>query len=820
MIEQNANPTNENQPFEKRLERALADEQMHSALERFAPSWQASRKTVFDYEEDAYGPDYSFTRMRAMLREAKDYAIEHQPELLAQFKSNAEAAGAIVYQAQTAEDANQYIYELCRRKGIDLVVKSKTMVSEETELNHYLEARNIQAVETDLGEWVAQLAHERPSHMVMPIIHKTRQQVGTLLTEATGREISRENIAEQVAVIRVEHRKSFLNAGMGISGANALIAESGTVMMLTNEGNGRLVTSLPPVHVVMAGYDKLIGTIAEAITQLRLLARSATAQHITSYTTFITGPATPEKEMHIVLVDNGRSEMRADPRFKEALRCIRCAACANICPPYQQVGGHAFGHIYSGAIGLVVTPFHHGIDAGAGPQSLCVSCNACETVCPVEIPLPSLILDVRRRTVEAKGLPWLKKLIFGTMARPRLFDVAIRFASIAQFPITRGSSYVRARKLGIVGKLPGMHSLAKLTRWRSLPAFASVPLRDRVMKQVVAGETTSEAVTVTEGAGRPLALMRLANAAAQLLYGSGKTKGEGSPLQGAIMVCYFAGCMTDRLYPEMGEAVIKVLQACGVQVTYPPKQNCCGLPALNSGDRPDGAAMARQTITILEQALKETNADYILSASTSCVVTIVQDYMKLFEDLQQSGWLQRARALSERVVDFTSFMDRVLLAGDKNDDAQVNDPRVTGGVTGRLHVEATLAVARFPADRLVGTVNSADVTVTYHDSCQSCNCLGLRLEARHIIQNMLGLELREMPQSDVCCGFGGSTSLEHGEVAERLLENKLNNAESTGAMVLVADNPGCLMHLRGGVDATGRKMRVLHLAELIAERIS
>ena len=774
MIEQNANPTNENQPFEKRLEHALADEQMHSALEHFAPSWQASRKIVFDYEEDAYGPEYSFKRMRALLRESKDYAIEHQPELLAQFKSNAEAAGAIVYQARTAEDANRYIYELCRRKRIDLIVKSKTMVSEETELNHYLEARNIQAVETDLGEWVAQLAHERPSHMVMPIIHKTRQQVGTLLTEATGREISRENIAEQVAVIRVEHRKSFLNAGMGISGANALIAESGTVMMLTNEGNGRLVTSLPPVHVVMAGYDKLIGTFAEAITQLRLLARSATAQHITSYTTLITGPATPDKEMHIVLVDNGRSEMRADPRFKEALRCIRCAACANICPPYQQVGGHAFGHIYSGAIGLVVTPFHHGIDAGAGPQSLCVSCNACETVCPVEIPLPSLILDVRHRTVEAKGLPWLKKLIFGTMARPQLFDVAIRFASIAQFPVTRGSSYVRARKPGIFGKLPGMHSLAKLTRWRSLPALANKPLRDRVKKQVVAGETTSEAVTAPAKTGRP----------------------QGSPLHGAITACYFAGCMTDRLYPEMGEAVIKVLKACGVQITYPPKQNCCGLPALNSGDRPDGAAMARQTITILERALKETNADYILSASTSCVVTIVQDYMKLFEDLQQSGWLQRARALSERVVDFTSFMDRVLLAGDKNNDGQE-----IGQVKDRI-------------------MTSTDIIVTYHDSCQSCNCLGLRPEARHIIQNALGLELREMPQSDVCCGFGGSTSIEHGEVAERLLENKLNNAESTGATVLVADNPGCLMHLRGGVDASGRKMRVLHLAELMAERIS
>ena len=757
LSEDTANRTSEHQLFEERLEEALTDDNMHQALERFAPSWRTSRSNVFASEEADYGSEYSFANMRSALRKAKDYAIEHQEALIAQFKAQAEAAGAIIYEARTAEDANRYIYELCRRKGIDLVVKSKTMVSEETELNSYLEARGVTPVETDLGEWVAQLAHERPSHMVMPIIHKTRQQVGSLLTEALGREISRENVAEQVAVIRVEHRKSFLNAGMGISGANALIAESGTVMMLTNEGNGRLVTSLPPVHVVMAGYDKLIGTFAEAMTQLRLLARSATAQQITSYTTFITGPATPDKEMHIVLVDNGRSEMRADPHFKEALRCIRCAACANVCPSYQQVGGHAFGYIYSGAIGLVVTPFHHGLEVDAGPQSLCVSCNACETVCPVEIPLPSLILDVRSRVVEANGLPWLKKVIFGVMARPRLFDIAVRFFSIAQLPMTRGSKYISTRSLGVPGKLPGIHAIANLARWRSLPAFATKPLRDRVK-------------------GR-------------LSPSSKSTSSQVNAEQTGITVCYFAGCMIDRLFPEMGEAAIKVLRACGVQVTFPQKQNCCGLIALNSGDRADCAKMARQTITMLEQALAESNADYIVGATTSCVVTLTQDYARLFEDLQQQGWLRRAQALAEKVMDFASFVDHVLLASGM----------------------------RLPVRK--GDGKGDDVIVTYHDSCQSINCLGLRSEARHIIQDALGLELREMPQSDVCCGFGGATSIEHGDVSERIMNNKLNNAESTGATVLVADNPGCLMHLRGGVDAGRRRVRVVHLAQLIAEQL-
>jgi L-lactate dehydrogenase complex protein LldF len=756
--EETVKSTQQDQPFVERLEEALSDENMHRALERFAPSWRASRGTALAYQEADYGPEHSFTHMRSLLRDAKNYAVEHQPELIAQFKAQAEAAGAIIYEAGTAEDANSYIYELCQRKDIELVVKSKTMVSEEIELNHYLEARQIKVVETDLGEWVAQLAHERPSHMVMPIIHKTRQQVGALLSEATGREISREDVAEQVAVIRVEHRKAFLNAGMGISGANALIAESGTVMMLTNEGNGRLVTSLPPVHVVIAGNEKLIGTFADAMTQIRLLASSATGQQMTSYTTLITGPATPGKEMHIVLVDNGRSEMRADPHFKDALRCIRCAACSNICPSYQQVGGHAFGYIYSGAIGLVVTPFHHGLEADAGPQSLCVSCNACETVCPVEIPLPSLILDVRSRVVDAHGLPWLKKLIFGIMAHPRLFDLTARFLSLAQTPLTRGNDYICTRSLGVLGKLPIVNTIAQLARWRSLPTFAIRPLRDRVKAQLSAPAKT--------------------------------TTSQDSAEHADLTVCYFAGCMIDRLYPEMGEAAIKVLKACGVQVTFPEQQSCCGLISLNSGDRANYATMAHQTITMLEHALKESKADYIVGATTSCVVTLTQDYLRLFEDLQQPEWLQRAKTLAGKVMDFASFVDHVLLANGRKLPVRASYAQFTGN----------------------------DLVVTYHDSCQSINCLGLRSEARHIIQ-VLGLELREMPQSDVCCGFGGSTSIEHSDVSERIMNNKLNNAESTGATVLVADNPGCLMHLRGGVDAGRRPLRVLHLAQLIAEHL-
>jgi L-lactate dehydrogenase complex protein LldF len=242
--------------------------------------------------------------------------------------------------------------------------------------------------------------------------------------------------------------------------------------------------------------------------------------------------------------------------------------------------------------------------------------------------------------------------------------------------------------------------------------------------------------------------------------------------------------MTDRLYPEMGEAVIKVLESVGVRVVFPKQQSCCGLPALNLGDREHGLAMAKQTIVALERSLQESKADYILSASTSCVVTVVQDYIRLFEDLGYQGWLKRTRELAEQLIDFTSFMQKVVLASE----------------------------VQLP----VKERKSQDV-VTYHDSCQSCNCLGLRSEGRGIIQEILHLDLREMVQADVCCGFGGTTSIERPEVAEKLLDKKLSNADSTGASILVSDNPGCLMHLRGGVDASGRKIRVLHLAQLLAE---
>src|ERR671913_2486393 len=455
-------PIDDADEFDERLRRALANPRLRGNLTAFQQGWRTARDRATD--------EIDFSTLQARMKRAKSSVTANLETYLEEFRLAAEAAGVTVHTARDAAAANRIILEIARRHGISLIAKSKSMVSEEIGFNHVAEERGYRVVETDLGEWIVQLRRERPSHMVMPAVHLSRQEVGADMSRALGRDVSREDISDQVGVARDEIRDAFFGAGMGITGANALIAESGTVMMVTNEGNGRLCASVPPVHVVLAGIEKLIPTFDDAVTQLRLLARSGTAQRITSYTTFITGP-TPGHDMHIVLVDNGRRTMAAMPEFVEALHCIRCAACANVCPPYREVGGHAFGYIYTGAIGLVVTGFHHGLEAAAGPQSLCLSCNACETVCPAGIPLPRQILDVRAMVVERFGIKQPKRTILALYARPKTSNVALKVARRLQKPVERHERLMRTRWMPV---------LRGQTRWRSLPLLADHPLRSRV----------------------------------------------------------------------------------------------------------------------------------------------------------------------------------------------------------------------------------------------------------------------------------------------------------------------------------------------------
>jgi len=727
--------------FKKRVEAAVADKDLATALDRALPEFGRRRLAAFE------GQDFPGKRRR--VRDLKQRALDKLPELVERFTREAEAVGAHVHSATTPEDARRIVLDIARQHDAKLIVKSKSMVSEEIHLNHALEEAGIRVVETDLGEYIIQLAGDTPSHLIAPAIHVTREQVAELLSKRAGEELPAE-VEPLVRIARKLLREDFVNADIGISGANIAIAESGTLVIVSNEGNGRLVTTLPPVHIAILGVEKIVETLDDATDILKVLPRSGTGQKITSYVSFITGPSRTADieltlatgvhgpgEVHIILLDNGRWAAREDPDLREALQCIRCGACSNVCPPYQIVGGHLFGHIYTGPIGLIMTAMHHGLEHAAGPQSLCVSCNACETVCPAEIPIPRLILNVRERVAEQYGLPRLKEMAVARWSEP---SSGQRWAGLA----ARAASII-AGDDGIIRNIPLAPDA--MTAGRHLRAPVTNPLRKRV---------ASDGLLDVPAAVLP----------------SSQAKG--------LTVAYFPGCMIDRLAPEMGEAALRVLAACGCKVEFPENQHCCGLVALNMGDRAHGRKMAEQTLAMLEGV----QADWIVTNTTSCLAAIVDDYRALFRD--EPDWLARVEAQAARMIEFTRFL--VEVAQIQGEDFGAPGP---------------------------GDISA----ITYHDACQSHNALGLGATARKLITEVLGVELREMTDSAVCCGFGGSFSVDYPQVSAAILAKKLRNAEQTGAHAIVADNPGCLMQIRGGLSARGSATRALHIAELIAERL-
>ncbi len=716
-------------PFGERYRRALADPRLRRNLLAFQRAWRLTRDAAFERlraEASAVGATgSSFAEEKARLVTAKNSVLADPSGIRARFERAFTARGGVVHDARTADDARSIVLGLLRERGVTLFAKGKSMVGEEVFLNHHLEAAGIRVVETDLGEWIVQLAHETPSHMVMPAIHKSRQQVAALLEAEAQRAVDPDDIGAMVALARAELRRVFLAAGAGMIGANALIADTGTVMLVTNEGNGDLVSTLPNTLIVIAGWEKLVPTFADAASQLRLLARSATAQEITSYTSFITG-TDGDREIHLVLVDNGRTQLHADPGFRDALRCIRCAACADVCPSYQVVGGHVFGYVYSGPIGLVNTAAHHGLQNAAGPQSLCVSCNACATICPVDIPLPQQILRVRAAVVAANGLPFAKRVAFAVWSRPRVFDAVMRAASVVQRPLRRGAFL----------RIP----LPPALRWRSVPALASRPGRDTLLGRAFEAHATGP-------------------------WRESKARG--------LTVAYFLQCITDRFAPEQARAAIELLRACGVRVVVPAGQHCCGLPPLDAGDRETARRMAKQTI----EALEDLRSDWIVSAGASCAIAIAHDYVELLAG--EPEWRARAQHLSERTLDLLSFL------------ARIADP---------------------PALPLRADAEA----VTVHAFCQTTNVMGSGDVGRQLLERA-GIPVRELAEAGVCCGFGGSTSLDHPALAQRIAERKLENVRATGATVLATDNPGCLLHLRGAANVAHDGFVVRHVAEVLVE---
>ena len=581
------------------VEDALENEFLRSAMDKFAVAYRTGRANAFagmDVEDLVAG-----------IAAAKDAAAARMDDLFEEFKRNAETNGTKVHLVRTAREANELIADIARENDARKIVKSKSMTAEETLLNHHLEAEGFEVIETDLGEWIIQLRGEGPSHMVMPAIHLSRYQVADLFTDVTGQKQDSE-IERLVKVARRELRQKYVEADMGISGANFALADTGTIGLTTNEGNARLVTTLPRVHVALVGIDKLLPSVREALLINRVLPRNATGQQITSYVTWITGPnacasaSDNKKVMHIVFLDNGRRELARDPVFSQVLRCVRCGACANVCPVYRMVGGHRYGHIYIGAIGLIVTYFFHGREKARNLVQNCINCGACKEVCAAGIDLPRLIKEVHARVQDEEGHP-LTSLLLGKVLRSRkLFHSLLRSARVAQKPITDETRYLR--------HLPFV--FLKEHDFRALPAIVDRPFRDRW----------------------PALKPKLENPGSR--------------------VALFSGCLQDFVYPEHLEAAVQLLTERNVAVEFPSDQSCCGLPVEMMGEKQAAVDVARQNIL----AVRSDQVDAIVTLCASCANHLKNGYLKIFET--DASMAPKARRFAEKVQPFSVFFNELL----------------------------------------------------------------------------------------------------------------------------------------------------------------
>jgi iron-sulfur cluster protein len=703
--------------FKESVHNAVNNANLTGALGKFSEAYKINRAKAYE------GID--FEELRGRIADLKAYAAAHQEQLQDLFERNAVARGAKVFRTDDPARVREYILRVARENGVKTVVKSKSMATEEIHLNPYLEKAGISVGETDLGEWIIQLAGQTPSHMVMPAIHMTKEEVSDLFSKEVSERLS-SDIPRLVKVARDELRPKFLEADMGISGGNIAVADTGSIVLMTNEGNARLVTSLPKIHIALVGIEKLIEKYSDIAPILKALPRSATAQLLTSYVSIITGPTPNDdgslKDLHIILMDNRRSEMSADPKFKQALQCIRCASCLNVCPVFRLVGGHVFGKVYTGGIGTILTAWFDELKKSEDIQGLCIQCGACKDVCPAKIDIPDLIMEIRRRLVQEQGLPLIQKAIYSVVNNRHLFHGMLRAASLAGKPLTSGK-FVRHLPL----------FLADLTDGRSLPAIAATPFRDR-FKEIRQPECSEK-------------------------------------------VAFYAGCLIDFAYPEMGEALIRIMNKAGIEVIFPQEQTCCGAPARYNGAYEVAAGNAVDNI----KALLEEKVTHVVSACPTCTVALDHEFISTFESLGQTEWIPKARELAAKTIDFSTLVKRLVDQG-------------------RLSLKDGQTLGK----------------ITYHDSCHLKRTLKVSEQPRELLQKA-GYELAEMFECDMCCGMGGSYSMKLPEISGPILQRKLKNIKETGAPVVAMDCPGCVMQIRGGMDQDGAEVQVRHTAEILAE---
>ncbi|MDZ4768055.1 MAG: LutB/LldF family L-lactate oxidation iron-sulfur protein [Chloroflexota bacterium] len=451
---------------------ALDDIDLQTALDRGTGNADGRRRTVMG--ELPLAP-----ALRQQGRGAKLRALHDLPDLLEQLERNVTAAGGTVLWAADGDEANRHVLDICARHNLKKGVKSKSMATEEIALLPALAAAGIEMVETDLGEYIVQIDEGHPSHIVMPVMHMTKEQIGALFMDKLDMPYTND-AGEMTRFIRGVLRDKYIEADFGMSGGNFLIAETGTVVITTNEGNGRLSTSLPKVHIAVVGIEKIIPTWEDFATLIQLLPRSATGQRMTVYVNGFTGAARPgepdgPEHFYLILLDNGRSDIYAS-EYTEALACIRCGACLNACPVYQNVGGHTYGWVYPGPIGAIITPLLKGIENAAPLPFASSLCGACKTACPVDIDIPDMLLKLRR-DLQAVQTPFWKVSMAGygiAFSNPLLYQAGGKIAGIASRAASAllGES-ADARDGALPSNLPMPYPLDGWTQNRDFPPFAA-----------------------------------------------------------------------------------------------------------------------------------------------------------------------------------------------------------------------------------------------------------------------------------------------------------------------------------------------------------
>lgn len=513
------------------------------------------------------------------------------PELIQRFKEEAEKSGSIIHLASDVKEALTAIKNITVSNNSRLIVKSKSMVSEEIELNRHLEEWGHTVVETDLGEWIVQLAGERPSHITAPALHKTKEDIAELLSQKLGIEVA-PDAQGIVKLARREMRKYFSEADIGISGANFAVAESGTLVLVSNEGNARLVTSLPPIHIAIVTTEKFVETLEEATALVKTLIAASSGMKMTSYISFITGPSRTtdiEKELiigvhgpqevHIIILDNGRLKARKNKDLNQTLYCLKCGGCMLVCPVFLSLGGHAYGGpVYPGGIGLLLTEVLDSFELSKSLLDFCADCKKCEEFCPVGIPAGELLCKLK----EKKGAFFWEKTLSMFFRNKAASEFGAKLLTVLQ------KLWI---KDGYLKKLP-----FPWTKGKNFPAISRRKIDDPKSRN------------------------------------NGKT------------IYFFQGCLTKNFFPELREAVLSSLSFYGYRVRVPEEQMCCGAPSLHLGQTKDVQTLFQKNW----DSFKKENPDYILTICPTGTAMLTKTYPKL--DPAFSPWIKKIYSFSDFLV--------------------------------------------------------------------------------------------------------------------------------------------------------------------------